>query len=721
MQIDHRCNMAMTTQNWCVEIEEDNAWANEIGIDMHYPRYLVEPDEFREAFKSQMLGILVAACAEQEHGTDVTNFYSTASQILGEPLTEESVRRIFGCHSLATFWEEQFPGCVLNKGSRFQLIALPGNETDFMEDMERLRAECVKKDKEKKEIHIVEAAQPENVQKRMESFNRLYVLLQGINESKKVSINTPVKHSEIANTLKTEFGIILNKEYIKENYGRSKFKLVFQDNSQTIFPQRLEYIEDPTKGGIFSIAIKPGAERLTEEEIAEAVEKAKRNEEAVTAPKKTFQPRENRQYQPQSKKASEERIQLSDADRALFQDKPTSTSTFNTTSQVNRKNSAATTESNPPRNMYLAPKGETNKAQQRQEGQNYTSEEESSGDEQGCSRHSKQKQPPQTKPSRTRGPAQDDDRLPVEEDEFDVGYSKMNDDYAELPSLDQPSYNQQVQQESQYQNQPHITPQNHARNIDDYFDGTAQQMMFDNPAQFDQPVQNVRDSARHFAPIQNPNDSHGSQRRSHGPHQGVPAQNQSTYNQSPRVANVPTDLVSSNSPYGYGELPFVQGNYSPEQRYQGNNIAQPTSMAARPASQGASRRVPQRGDSSAPGPLSVSNHDIIIINHRRRIGAFQQVMSKRAAEAQTPYEMIADYQLNLSGPRDKRDVMIEAIISMVQLHDQNNQDLRLSNLGTKLSAFCGVEVSPKDFCRENWAELQPFRGSDFHVFFIKDG
>ncbi|CAJ0948591.1 unnamed protein product, partial [Mesorhabditis belari] len=540
MQIDHRCNMAMTTQNWCVEIEEDNAWANEIGIDMHYPRYLVEPDEFREAFKTQMLGILAAACTEQKHG-------------------------------------------------------------------------------------------------------------------------------------------------------------------------------------------------LTEEEITEAVGKAKRNEEAVTAPKKTFQPRENRQYQPQSKKASEERIQPSDADRALFQDKPASTSI--TTSQMNRKNSPATTQSNPPRNMYLAPKGETNKAQQRQEGQNYTTEEESSGDEQGGSRHSKQMQPPQTKPSWTRGPAQDDDRLPVEEDRFDVYYSQMNDEYVELPRLDQPSYNQQ--QESQYQNQPHIPPQNHARNIDDYFDGTAQQMMFDNPAQFNQPVQSVRDSARQFAPIQNPNDSHGSQRRSHGPHQGVPAQNQSTYNQSPRVANVPTDLVSSNSPYGYGELPFVQGNYSPEQRYQGNNIAQPTSMAARPASQRASRRVPQRGDSSTPGHLSVSNHDLhqssssyvapqrIGYGNTPRLGssssAFQQVMSKRSAETQTPYEMLADYQLKLSGPRDKRDVMVDAIISMVQLHDENNQDLRLSNLGSKLSAFCGVEVSPKDFHRENWAELQPFRAGDFHVFFIKDG
>ncbi|CAJ0573582.1 unnamed protein product, partial [Mesorhabditis spiculigera] len=152
-------------------------------------------------------------------------------------------------------------------GDRFRLKSLPNDENGLFADLEEMSRFHAHKIKDGVARKRKENRQPQSLRRYFQNYNVLYDILQQINTSQSKPPTSRVIYSDLA---KAYLSIDV---YLSDRFGRSSFKKIFQDSSVAFFASRFEYTEGP-KDGIFYIAIKPGVQKMTPEEIDEEVKKA---------------------------------------------------------------------------------------------------------------------------------------------------------------------------------------------------------------------------------------------------------------------------------------------------------------------------------------------------------------------------------------------------------------------------------------------------------------
>ncbi|CAJ0561381.1 unnamed protein product, partial [Mesorhabditis spiculigera] len=254
------------------EVVDDDYGFKELGVDPESLKLPTNGEAHADFVRTMVLPFL-AAMHEEEEGVTAAEFLGTASALCKTSISEDVIRALFPeCHSLVHYLDTYFGAHIMKIGDRFRLKSLPNDENGLFADLEEMSRFHAHKIKDGVARKRKENRQPQSLRRYFQNYNVLYDILQQINTSQSKPPTSRVIYSDLAKAY-LSIDVVLNAKYLSDRFGRSSFKKIFQDSSVAFFASRFEYTEGP-KDGIFYIAIKPGVQKMTPEEIDEEVKKA---------------------------------------------------------------------------------------------------------------------------------------------------------------------------------------------------------------------------------------------------------------------------------------------------------------------------------------------------------------------------------------------------------------------------------------------------------------
>ncbi|CAJ0584352.1 unnamed protein product, partial [Mesorhabditis spiculigera] len=253
-------------------VPDDYAY-RQIGID---PEQEFNFDQDNVEWMQPLFLSVIAANVEKPDGVDAGAFFGMFSQITGLACTASDIPVCFpGCNTIPEAIGAYLDDYVHFHESfgLFKLKAVPndrGGDWKFILVM-------LEEQRKREEMRISKKAarnyEPEKRRIYMENFNALHAIMSEINARQHRPPNSPIPFADLRIAY-DKVGQCLNAKYMTEHFGRSSFKKLVLDNTNSLFSSRLEYIESPRGGGLFDLAIKKGVQPFTEAEIAVTIEAA---------------------------------------------------------------------------------------------------------------------------------------------------------------------------------------------------------------------------------------------------------------------------------------------------------------------------------------------------------------------------------------------------------------------------------------------------------------